>query len=48
MPQDEFRQTYGIDTSTQINLVKIVFMRYQHPDLEKTKTFLKGAWEERP
>jgi len=41
MSQDEFRKNYGIDASAQIKLVKLVFMRYQVPDLQQTLTFLR-------
>lgn len=39
---DEWRKQAGIDTSKQIRLVKLSHMRYQHPDLSKINTFLKG------
>lgn len=40
--QDDFRGRYGVDVSRTISLVKLVFMQYQHPDLQQIKTFLKG------
>ncbi|KIW44909.1 uncharacterized protein PV06_03345 [Exophiala oligosperma] len=41
MSQNEFRTKYGIDASKQVKLVKVVFMRYQHPDLQEIKIFMK-------
>ena len=40
--QAELRQTFGIDTTTQIKLKKLVYMRYQHPDLKEITTFMRG------
>ncbi len=45
MTQHEFRKNYHVDMSRQIELVKLVFMRYQHPDMQEMKTFLKGPSE---
>jgi hypothetical protein len=42
MNQTEFQNTYGVDPSRQIRLVKILFMRYQHPGLKEVTTFLNG------
>lgn len=32
----------GIDTAKQVRIVKVSHMRYQHPDLNKITTFLRG------
>ncbi|KAJ5771829.1 hypothetical protein N7520_002358 [Penicillium odoratum] len=40
--QEVWRQRCGIKTDKQIRLVKLVHMRYQHPDLELITTFLHG------
>lgn len=36
-----WRQRSGIDPSKQIRLVRLVHMRYQHPDLSQITTFLR-------
>jgi hypothetical protein len=36
----EWRQERGIDPAQQIHAVKLVHMRYQHPDLKSIRTFL--------
>ncbi|KAJ9610435.1 hypothetical protein H2200_005212 [Cladophialophora chaetospira] len=41
MSQADFRDKYNIDKAKQIKLSKLAFMRYQHPDLQQIKTFLK-------
>ena len=38
----EWQKKRGIDTSKQVRLVKLSHMRYQHPDLNKATTFLRG------
>ena len=38
---DKFRKTFDIDVGTQIRLVKLLFVRYQHPDLQRITTFLQ-------
>lgn len=38
----EWRAREGIDVSSQIRLVKLSHMRYQHPDLLEITTFLRG------
>lgn len=48
MSQNEFRTKYGIDASKQVKLVKVVFMRYQHPDLQEIKIFMKGKSQTAP
>lgn len=40
-PVATWRQRTGIDPSKQIKLVKLVHMRYQHPDLDVITTFLR-------
>ena len=42
MTQAAFRKRYNIDRASQVQLKKIAFMRYQHPDLQQISTFLKG------
>lgn len=37
----EWRKSRGIDPSSQIKLVKLAHMRYQHPDLKQITTFLR-------
>jgi len=37
----DWRRRRGIDTATQIKLVKLVHMRYQHPDLNVIARFLR-------
>ena len=44
MSQAEFRKAYKIDAASQIKLNKILFMKYQHPDLQEISTFLKGTY----
>ena len=39
----EWQKWKGIDKSKQIKIVKLVFVRYQHPDLKSTSVFLRGA-----
>uniref|UniRef100_A0A060SYV9 ARAD1C00330p n=1 Tax=Blastobotrys adeninivorans TaxID=409370 RepID=A0A060SYV9_BLAAD len=39
--QDQFRRNFSIDQSKQIKLVKLVHMRYQHPQLDEITTFLE-------
>lgn len=34
----------GIDLSKQVRLVKLSHMRYQHPDLNRITTFLRGEF----
>ena len=38
----EWQKKRGIDPSTQVKIVKLSHMRYQHPDLNKITTFLRG------
>jgi len=38
----DWRSQAGIETTTQIKLVKLSHMRYRHPDLEKITEFLLG------
>ena len=38
----EWQKKRGIDTSKQVRIVKLNHMRYQHPDLNKATTFLRG------
>ncbi|CAH0017106.1 unnamed protein product [Clonostachys rhizophaga] len=40
-PAAEWRARAGIDISKQVRLVKLVHMRYQHPDLDEITTFLQ-------
>lgn len=41
--QDALRAQFGIDREHQIRIVKLLFMQYQHPDLEEITTFLQGG-----
>lgn len=43
-----WRQRCGIKTENQIRLVKLVHMRYQHPDLDQITVFLQGTYDLRP
>ena len=43
LDQKKFREEFGIDKSKQIKIVKLVFVRYQHPDLKSTSVFLRGV-----
>jgi hypothetical protein len=38
----EWQKRCGTNKDTQIRLVKLAHMRYQHPDLDQITTFLKG------
>lgn len=38
----QWRERCGIETDTQIRLVKLAHMRYQHPDLDEITVFLEG------
>ncbi|CAI7607523.1 unnamed protein product [Penicillium pancosmium] len=38
---EEWRERCNIDQSSQIRLVKLAHMRYQHPDLDQITTFLQ-------
>ena len=40
--QSELRKQFQIDTSRQVRLVKLLFMQYQHPDLDQITVFLQG------
>lgn len=40
--QNAFRKRLGIDTSTQIRLVRVSHMVYQHSDIESIVVFLHG------
>ncbi|EMC98824.1 hypothetical protein BAUCODRAFT_381516 [Baudoinia panamericana UAMH 10762] len=40
-PLRSWQKRNNIDTSAQVKLVKLVHMRYQHPDLEEITTFLR-------
>jgi hypothetical protein len=40
----EWQKKRGIDRSKQVKLVKLSHMRYQHPDLNKITTFLRGTF----
>jgi hypothetical protein len=42
MTQSAWRSAYGIEPSKQVKLVKLSHMRYQHPNLHKISTFLRG------
>jgi hypothetical protein len=39
----EWQKKRGIDPSKQVRIVKLNHMRYQHPDLNKITTFLRGT-----
>ncbi|MCJ1297874.1 hypothetical protein MMC08_000662 [Hypocenomyce scalaris] len=39
--QSAFRKRYSMDSAAQIRIMKLVFMRYQHPDLQEITTFLR-------
>lgn len=43
MSQEDFIKEAAIDRSKQIKLVKLLFMRYQHPDPAKIDVFLQGT-----
>ena len=38
-----WKKRQGIDSEKQVKLVRISHMRYQHVDLEKITTFLRGG-----
>lgn len=40
----KWRQSRGIDPSTQVRIVKVSHMRYQHPDLSEITQFLRGEF----
>lgn len=40
--QDAFRKRLGIDTSTQIRLVRVSHIVYQHSDIDSIVVFLHG------
>jgi hypothetical protein len=40
-----WRERCGIETASQIRLVKLAHMRYQHPDLAEITVFLHGIVE---
>lgn len=42
MSQNDFMKEYGIESAVHIHLKKLVYMRYQVPDLAKATIFLKG------
>lgn len=42
MSQNDFAKEYGIDSALHIRLKKLLYMRYQVPDLAKAIIFLKG------
>ena len=42
--QDAFRQTFTIDASKQVRLVKLAFVKYQHPDLQEIIKYLQRKW----
>ena len=44
--QSAFRKRYSMDSAAQIRIMKLVFMRYQHPDLQEITTFLRGEWKQ--
>jgi hypothetical protein len=42
--QDALRQTFAIDASKQVRLVKLAFVKYQHPDLQEITRYLQRKW----
>jgi hypothetical protein len=38
-----WKERHKIEVETQIKLVKLSHMRYQHPDLNEITTFLQGT-----
>lgn len=38
----DWQRKHGIDPSKQVRIKKLSHMRYQHPDLNKITTFLRG------
>lgn len=42
LDQDGFRKEFDIDKSKQIKIIKLVFVRYQHPDPKGISVFLRG------
>lgn len=40
----EWQKKRGIDPSKHVRIVKLSHMRYQHPDLNKITTFLRGEF----
>lgn len=38
----DWQRRCGINKDSQIRLVKLTHMRYQHPDLDQITTFLQG------
>lgn len=40
--QETWKQQAGIDAASQVKLVKLSHMRYQHKDFTEITTFLKG------
>ena len=41
--QDALRQTFEIDASKQVRLIKLAFVKYQHPDLQEITKYLQRA-----
>ena len=39
---EQWRKRCNVDMASQIRLVKLSHMRYQHPDLDQITTFLQG------
>ena len=40
--QQALMAEFDIIPDRQVRIVKLLFMRYQHPDLQKISTFLRG------
>jgi hypothetical protein len=39
-----WQKNNGIDTTKQVKLVRLSHMRYQHKDMAKITTFMKGTY----
>jgi len=39
---EQWRKRCNVNKASQIRLVKLAHMRYQHPDLDQITTFLQG------
>jgi hypothetical protein len=39
--QDALRQAFDIDANKQVRLVKLLFVQYQHPDLQTITKYLQ-------
>ena len=42
--QDALRQSFKIDPTKQVRLVKLLFVKYQHPDLQVITNYLHSKY----